>query len=145
MPAQQIPDGFHLNPNGTARLTVDGQSWQLRRPKLGQFRQLREQLHERDDARLRLIASYDVAGDKPVEDATADEKLAYTLDVNARSRKLADEVTALNVAWLEQALVALCDRPPPDVDDWPSGMDSSDTIAELVQHWRSAPLRSGGS
>lgn len=138
------PDGFELINNGTARLVVDGQVWRLRRPKLGEFRKLREALDERDDAHLRIISEHR-SEDKPADDADAEEKLAFTLGARARGRAISEQVAALNVEWLGEALRLLCDREPPAVDDWPAGMDESGTISALVSHWRSVPLRSGGS
>jgi hypothetical protein len=140
----QVPDGFELVPNGTARLVIDGEVWRLRRPKLGEYRKLRELLDARDDDHLRLVASVPSV-DRAPEDATAEEKVDYTIAVRRRSRALGDEVTALNVRWLSEALTLLADRPPPPADDWPSGMDETETISALVKHWRSVPLRSGGS
>ncbi len=142
-PPNPVPDGIELRKDGSVRLQANGDGWRLRRPKLGEFRKLRELLNEANDDRLRIIARMGMP-DKPGNDATADEKLEYTLAVSARSRQLEAEVLALNVAWIAEALRVLCDHDPPEPDDWPSGMDSSDTIAELVQHWRSVPLRSGG-
>lgn len=143
-PAPAPPDGFELVNNGTARLTIDGQVWRLRRPKLGEFRKLRESLDERDDAHLRIISAHQ-SDDKPADDADAEEKLAYTLNARHRSRSLTEQVGALNVEWLTEALRLLCDREPPPADEWPAGMDESGTISALVSHWRSVPLRSGGS
>lgn len=140
----QVPDGFELVSNGTARLMIDGEVWRLRRPKVGEFRKLRELLHERDDERLRRIASQE-NHEKPAEDASQDEKLAYTLALAQRSRVLQEEVEDLDLNWTAQALTILADHQPPPIDDWPSGMGSSEFIQQLLTHWRSVPLRSGGS
>lgn len=143
-PANAVPDGFDLVNNGTARLTVGSEVWRLRRPKLGEFRKLRELLRDRDDERTALLARQE-AGERPDKDAPADEKAAYSLAVAQRSRELVDAVEALNVAWVTEALRTLADREPPAVDDWPAGMETEEFIGALVAHWRTVPLRSGGS
>lgn len=143
-PAQQVPDGFELVSNGTARLVVNGDIWRLRRPKLGEYRKLRELLQERDDERIRLLGGQ-VRLEKPDDDASAEDKTEYTLTLRHRARDLADKVADLDVAWVTEALTMLADHALPPVDDWPAGMDSPEFIAGLVEHWRTLPLRSGGS
>lgn len=142
----EIPDGVELNKDGTVTLFTAGERCRLRRPKLGEFRKLRELLHERDDERLRLLgAQADDTPEKPGTEATNTEKLDYTLEVNRRSRQLNDAVTDLNIAWIATAMEMLAQGAVPAVDDWPSGMESTEFVAALADHWRAVPLRSGGA
>lgn len=140
-----VPDGVELHKDGTVTIFTDGERLRLRRPKLGEFRKLRELLHEREDAHLRLLAEQAAdRAEKPGEDASADDKLAFTMAINARSRALTDALNALNIEWVQAAMGMLAPGEVPAPDDWPSGMDSADFVAALVGHWRAVPLRSGG-
>jgi hypothetical protein len=148
MPGQgpTIPDGWELNKDGTITLTVDGNRTRLRRPKMGEFRDLREALRQRDDDRLRVIAKHPPLEDHDTEgdEATDDEKLERVLAIQGRSRAMADEVRELNLAWVELVLSTLAEKEPPPRDDWPSGTDEDKFLTDLMEHWRSVPLRSGG-
>lgn len=141
---EQVPDGLELVKNGTARLFVDGEVWRLRRPKLGEYRKLRELLEERDDARIALLAEM-VPPEKMPDDASQADKAERTIAIRRAAREIDAKVEALNREWMAEALALLCDHDPPDPDSWPAGMDSTETIIALNTHWRSAPLRSGGS
>lgn len=142
----EIPDGVELNKDGTVTITTDGSRCRLRRPKLGEFRKLRELLHEREDNRLRILAEQAaVETTKPEKDEDAETKLAYTLEVARRGRAVTDAMSELNITWLSAAIDMLAKDSAPAVDDWPSGMDSSEFVAALVDHWRAVPLRSGGA
>lgn len=145
MPTPSVPDGLDLRKDGTVWLHIDGELWKLRRPKLGEFRAMRESLHDRDDEALRLT-TVGVAGFESLPpDASDEDKAARVLAIKVRQRQLDTAVRSLNVAWMAETLTTLADHPVPGSDDWPSGMDEADAIAQLVQHWRSVPLRSGGS
>lgn len=142
----EIPDGIELHKDGTVTVTVDNARCRLRRPKLGEFRKLRERLRERDDERLRLLAAQ--AADPlpaPEESAEGQEKLDYTLAVAARGRELNDAIAQLNIEWIREAMDMLARDTVLPEDDWPSGMDSSETVQALADHWRAVPLRSGGA
>lgn len=139
-----VPDGIELHKDGTATLSIDNDRWRMRRPKLGEFRKLRELLHSREDERLRRLGEFGELPAAPAKDAPNDEKVAYTAAVNAQQRAITDVMQDLNIDWLEQALTMLCEREPPPADDWPSGMAESEMVTKLVEHWRAVPLRSGG-
>lgn len=145
MPASQVPDGFELKKDGTIRLVVDGSTWQLHRPTLGDYRKIKETLQGFNAKRLELVAAMGELPPKPTEDAAPDEKRDYALSVNRRSYELAAGLSDLQVQWLAEAMGLLVDRPLPPSDDWPAGMDSLDVMTMLVEHWRSTPLLSGGS
>lgn len=138
-----VPDGIELHKDGTATLSIDNQRWRMRRPKLGEFRKIRELMHRREDERLRLIAE-NPAIDELDKDADTEAKLAYTNEVNERARGITDAIVELNIEWLTEVFTMLCDAEPPPPDDWPSGLEQNDTIDRLVKHWREVPLRSGG-
>lgn len=142
--AEGVPDGLELVKNGTARLVIDGELWKLRRPKLGEYRRLRELIEERDDARISLLAEIETPEKLP-DDATPAQKAERTIAIRRAARAIDAKVEELNRQWVASALRVLADHAPPDPDDWPAGMDSVETIVALNNHWRSAPLRSGGS
>lgn len=148
MTAQQASppsDGFELLPDGTVRLVIKQQTWRARRPTLGDYRKMRETLKKVEERRLHLMAEAATLPEKPPSEAASDLKLAYALEVSTRSHAFTDSMTETNVAWVAEALGALVDEPLPPADEWPSGMDSVETMTMLVQHWRSTPLLSGGS
>lgn len=138
-----VPDGWELNKDGTITLTIANERHRLRRPKLGEFRDLRDALRQRDDDRLRVIAKHPPA-DELAEGASDEEKLEHVLAINARSRAINDAVQELNVAWVKLVLDTLGAGDAPESDDWPSGSDDSNFIEQLMAHWRAVPLRSGG-
>ena len=145
MPAPQDPDGFELKTDGTIRLVIDGATWRLHRPTLGDYRKMKELLQDFTTKRLGLIAQVSELPPKPADDAPAEEKCDYALSVNHRSHELTEKLSQLQVAWLGDALGMLVDHPLPPSDGWPSGMDSLEVMTMLVEHWRSTPLLSGGS
>jgi hypothetical protein len=137
----QVPDGFELIKDGTARLIVDGEIWRLRRPKYGEFRKLRELLQQRDDDQVRLIiesASLQSPEDEPENEV--DKQLAERI----RQRQLNEAVEELNVDWVQEVLVLLTiDKTPPPPDQWPAGMETLGFIKQLIDHWRTVPLARG--
>lgn len=139
----EVPDGWELNKDGTIALSVDGDRLRLRRPKLGEFRMLREAVRARDDERVRILAKYPAleAIDK---DASDEDKRDRALELAERSRSMNDAVEALNVDWVMLALTTLADGEAPEPDDLPSGSESAEFVMSLMDHWRSVPLRSGG-
>lgn len=139
-----VPDGLELRKDGTARLTIDGKGWVLRRPKLGEFRKLRTLAQERDDARQDAVAGFVDLPD-PGKDAPAEERTTYLRALRDRGRALEDLTTDLNIAWMVAAFAMLADDDVPPSDDWPAGLQQSEAMAALLDHWRQVPLRSGGS
>lgn len=145
--APTVPDGLELRKDGTARLTIDGKGWRLRRPKLGEFRTLRTLAQERDDERRDQAQTLmDGLTPDPGKDAKPEQRRTYLTAVTAMGRQLEELTDSLNEAWLTKAFAMLADSDGiPDPDDWPAGLQSSDTIGQLMEHWRSVPLRSGGA
>ena len=139
-----VPDGFTMNKDGTCTLRVEGEMWRLRRARLGEFRKLREALRDRDDARMDLMAAMASPTDRPDADAAPEAKAAYGRDLAARARTLSDKVEDLDVQWVAMALKMLCDHDPPPRDLWPAEMGTTEFVLELVKHWRTVPLGSGG-
>lgn len=151
-------DGFEMRRDGKCVLTVRGETFRFRRPRLGEFRDLREKLYERDDESLRLTAELndrvrerdaaanpDGAGD---EEKSQAERLQASLEAKKSLRELDRSVTALTEAWMVEALELLkededAELPPPD--DWPPEMADTTFVAELVSHWRHRPLAPGAA
>lgn len=150
-------DGFEMRDDGKCLLTVRGETYRFRRPRLGEFRDLREKLYERDDEALRVTAAFNdtirerneaaklVTDD---DDASQTEKLAASLEAKKALRELDRAVTALTEAWMVDALETLkedvdAELPPPE--DWPPEMTETAFVADLVAHWRHRPLARGGT
>lgn len=158
-------DRFEMTQDGKCRLTVGGTTIRFRRPKFGEFRQLREMLYERDDESLRLTAA---ATDKAKQlrmaagipedqakvdpavvesDASSAERLGVALDIRTAMRELDNRVLDLNVAWVQAALDMLREDEVdevPDPSEWPPEMSESPFLKDLIEHWRHRPLAPGG-
>lgn len=140
----EIPDGWELNKDGTIALTIDNERWRLRRPKLGEFRTLRDAVRDRDDERVRILAKYPALDPLDKDKASDEDKRDRALEIAERSRAMNDAIEALNVEWVLLVLVTLGDGDPPEADDLPSGTEEAEFVMALMNHWRSVPLRSGG-
>lgn len=147
-------DGFEMRKDGKCVLTVRGETHRFRRPRLGEFRELREKLYERDDESLRLTAALNDSVRARDDDAKPDdaaersqsERLQESLEAKKALRDLDRAVSALTEAWMVDALELLkededAEIPPPD--DWPPEMAETSFVAELVNHWRHRPLAPG--
>ncbi len=109
------PDQLVLLDTGGCRLCVDGRTWNMRLPKLGEYRKLRGSITQS----AKDAATAAVAGDE------------------------FDEIQVL-VDWVRTALNTLADRPfDLSEDDWPSWLIGGQFSAKLIAHWRDVPLGRG--
>lgn len=150
-------DGFEMRKDGKCVLTVRGETYRFRRPRLGEFRELREKLYERDDESLRLTAELNdrvrerdaaanAANTDDAEEKSQTERLQASLEAKKALRDLDRSVSALTEAWMVEALETLKedeDAELPGPDDWPPEMAETSFVAELVNHWRHRPLAPG--
>lgn len=155
--ANQPDEAFDLINNGTARIFVDGTAYGLRRPKVGEYKKLRELLHDtQDDIQARLLEDDEpkkltkkkggakAAATDEVE-AVVDDALAKVREARRLTRELNDFAESKYQDWIEEAVRMLGDKPlPPDRDNWPLFTTSHEFIAKLIEHWRSVPLALGG-
>lgn len=137
-------DGYSLLPDGRTRITLDSEDWLIRRPKIGEYRKLRERLWDLQDQKVTITARHrDIAAERAKE-LKGESEAVQALDVRKRSRDLTAELEELNEQWIRETFDLLGDRPAPEaIDDWPTWLRESDFISTLVEHWRAVPLASG--
>jgi hypothetical protein len=116
-------DEFNAQSNGKLRLIVDGENYLLRRPKIGELRELEEAITEIGAAeRAELVA------------AAAEERAArdFTQEILAWWRRV--------VTLLEESGKTL-----PDVDDdLPAWMLNATLLGDARVVWREVPYGPGG-
>lgn len=109
-------DIFELHKSGTVRANIDTQTYNLKRPKLGEFRGLRESF----------------------------QALAEQAQANKDAETPVDQSGEI-IDWLRQVFDVLADRALPESDDdLPTWFLDSTLPATLIGHWRAAPLARGG-
>lgn len=153
-------DRFDMLQSGKCVLVIDGEVFTFRRPKLGEFRRMREALFEREDNILRATAESNVANQaEEADQAETPEKVETVAALNdvekldtllmptrLRQRALSDTIIDLNAAWVADSLGQILegDRTMPAADDWPPEMVESTFLVNLTNHWRHVPLVPGG-
>lgn len=154
--------------NGTVRLTVGGKLYRLRRPKMGEFRQLREAIQEVNDeieakARalqheatlidrqvLELLGLPADADGEAVADAerqlpmVAEEITKLRSEARQHGRQFTDEAEAARLGWAHQVLLTLSQDGAPALEDLEPWMATARWWASLLAHWQSVPLGLGG-
>lgn len=160
------PEGLTLNKDGTASVTFDGDTWRLRRPKFGEFRELREALHGVQDIELEANTLPEVDGDDDRRQAHLAQRDALVgLDevharwVNRCFAMLGD--SALPVEWEvrdgddkpvgdrceteKEAEAKASDGQTVHLvfDDWPTWLTQAKVIEQLYGHFRTVPLAPG--
>lgn len=133
-------------PDGSVVMALAEGSLRLRRPTLGEYRRLREALHDVVD-RIAGEADEARATARELDEAGADEtdpEVVASLTAKARvqQRQLTNRLEDLRFEWLVYVAEVLGDRPL-GVDDALPWMTQPQVAAELVGHWRSVPSRSG--
>lgn len=139
-------EGVDYRASGIIDVWIEGERYRLRRPLVGQVRQLREAIDELSDESMRLLAKMTEAKPpKPDEDASAAEKRDFTLAVNALTRDHTATIESMNADWTRSAFDLLSDKALPDsVDAWPPWLLSGEFISGCMKHWQSGPLALGG-
>lgn len=141
-------EGIELLNSGAIRVWIDGTEYRLRRPRVREFRALRELLQ---DATEEITAAAEHAQERQAEiHAEADKRddKSSTADERAMVRKLGRDLTErreeLLLSWWVAVGEKLCDgRAWPEVDDMPAWMGATESSTEIVTHWRSVPSLSG--
>lgn len=140
-------EGIELMSTGALRVWIDGTPYRMRRPRVREFRQLREAIHDISDE---ITALADAAQRRQVEIATAisERDTPQTDDERLEVRKLGRELAArreeLYLGWWALVGEKLCETSGwPDLDDMPAWAGEAESATELVSHWRSTPSLSG--
>lgn len=148
----EIPEGLELHKNGTITVHLDDSRIQLRRPKLGEFRRLREAFweiseavadksHELQAIKESMKLELDAAGEDPPADLVA--------KLRSEDRRLGHELTTfgedLYVAWFRDAVTLLGDKPLNDDgdDDLPPWAMAGLAMAQILNHWIAVPSPRG--
>lgn len=147
----EFPNDLELHKNGTVTVHLEQGRIQLRRPKLGEFRPLREAFWEISEA----------VGDKSVELQAAKDSLRLELEaagdtpeadlvrkIRAEDRRLGQELTTygedLYLEFFKQTVTKLATAGSlPDDDDLPPWVTKGATCAYLVNHWSAVPTPRG--
>jgi hypothetical protein len=114
-------EGIHLLPSGKIRAVIGGTKYDLRRPKIGQFRALNEYLHEIDaEEKVRIAAVQEQPG------------------TNGQARSV--DSTDLLLGWMRKVFETLGSPIDLDNDDLPVWMANPTLPVEMIRHWRELPL-----
>lgn len=143
-------EGMELLPDGTIRwgwAVAAGKRarFTMRRPTLGEFRKLREQLHtlqdETSDAQIKTADASRV-----ILEATTERKYDDLPEARTVVRDQTERIEEANMGWLRESFDLLADKPLPASDDLPAWFSGAGAlITEMVNHWRVRPLASGGA
>lgn len=158
-PDDDDPEGDRVDwvRTGMVRLWIGGKRYRLRRPFLGELRDLDlalenalEDINDRNmDARIKADDLGERA-DKIDADKrmTAKTRAAKVRELRAEDKAIAREVTQYRedtlIAWWTQVFDKLLveTTPPPDLPAWLANMALPQ---RALQHWRSVPLGRGGT
>lgn len=144
-------EGIELLSSGAIRVWIDGSEHKLRRPRVREFRQLRETLQdalddisaladEVDRAQRAMADEVDDRVEKGGDSLTLEERKAN----RDRGRELTTRREELLLAWWAKVGELLCESTAwPVVDEMPVWMGATESSTELVTHWRSVPSLSG--
>lgn len=147
-----------LAPNGTAVITIGTKAFRLRRPKVGEFRRLRESFFAMSEE------VQDVAADtlERIEPISAQlEELSDKSDLDPDDRTLRrdlrrqasklvaeqrDRFESLRFGWIREVFDELSENGhlPEEDDDLEPWLIDPRFQAELVKHWQTRPLARGG-
>lgn len=137
---EPVDDSYELRPNGIVIVTLDSEVHSLRRPKVGEYRKMRERLWDLQDEKVAITQRHRDEAEARAKDLKGSDEMVVTLDVRKRSRALTADLEELNEQWVREAFDVLADKPlVAGVDDWPTWLRESDFITVLVEHWRSVP------
>lgn len=146
-------DDFATFGAGWAKCTIDGHEYKLRRPFIGELRDLRTALEAVEDeiavARQKLERNTEQITQAIV--ATADEPLEKRQtrqeELRLQSRESNHEVLETadsgRLGWWTTVFETLGVSRPPVPPDWPAWMLDPDGPSKLVNHWRDSPLARG--
>lgn len=151
----EVPEGAEFMGDGTLRVHIANERYTLRRPRVGEYKRLREYRYEVEDEKLQNLRGALLPGEpEPAEgtDELRAQRLERTLATRRAGREAAVANEKLEAAWVrtvfegdpERRLEGLCSRAlPDDEDEWPLWLAQPDFATQLFNHWRSVPLARG--
>lgn len=121
--------------NGTIAVDIDGQTYTLKRPKMGQlweFFDLREELSNDAQSKIKAyaeeLAEIDEDSDRgrEIQDLLADRRFAFRF---------------MSEPWLRKAFEELGSKPlPENLDGAPSEFADPSLPSQILMFWREVPL-----
>lgn len=137
-------DSFELLVDGRVSVVVDGEEWLLRRPKIGEFRKLRERIWETQDQKVIITDRFRKEAKAKAEELAKADEMTRTIESQRFGHRLTADLEELNEQWVREAFDLLAARPAPEaIDIWPTWLRESDFIGSLLEHWRAVPLARG--
>lgn len=122
-----MDDTFELQPTGKIRMVFGDQEYNIRLPKLGEFKKLRVQLEEFRDS----------VNDARTFNAARGDEEGFV------ARPEPDQVDGV-IAWWRSVATMLGDKPLPEsIDDLPVWFLGEDILKDTLEHWRTVPLVRG--
>lgn len=145
---------FAPQPNGTIIAIIEETEYELRRPKAGEYRKLREELELiQDEIYEKTIDSkvtrdalnaLDVDPNKPPTKETVEEQIDLTVRARKQDRELRAELEEKRSAWMRDVFNTL-GTPALEVgdDDLPVWFFQAGTVTDTIEHWQTRPPHLG--
>lgn len=136
-------EDLELLTSGRIRAVIDGKTYTLRRPNIGQMRAFRESFTDIFDEAAQMLRTKHpqmVLKDEP--DADEERKILVGKEWRQANIEFTDHV----VAWVKSAFDELAEPSTKEMsgDDFPAWAGEQDTINAIYKHWRERPFNSGG-
>lgn len=139
-----------LKLNGTAIILIDEKKFSLRRPRMGEYRKLKEKLEEVSDSIAEKTAT--LREQAPTLSSETGAQLNLSHEDRLLQRNLNRELTRFVEEqyreWYLMVLETLCSTYTTDAvadDDLPVWFSTSDVCVALIRHWQSVPSLPGAN
>lgn len=150
---EDMPEGIMFLQTGRVRIWFDDYTTTLRRPRIGQFKRLREDYGETNERLQALKPELDELREQS-QDIPDDDPSAHRL-IQSKLGEIQDRQRIIVAQWVAKAVQILGDPHLPDsvrsedgsvdVDELPMWFGHSLMPSRFLNHWRDVPLAPGGS
>lgn len=163
----ELGDDLVFVRNGWLRVTIAGETYKLRRPFLGELRdlelsreadietltELSKEMHKKTDEMQRRGAEIQAEarslnGGDPDRKRTLDQEASHmALEASRLSREVVRKAQDLRAKWWEQTFETLTPPPKrrrPKPEQLPSWVGDANLQQRVIEHWQSSPLARGG-
>jgi len=151
-PAEDPGDQVELTRTGWVRMTIGDRRYRLRRPMLGEIRDIRMSLEDMSDEIVALSTDALTASQalKAEQQSLAEaddtpDRNAQLIDLRRRDREAARALDAkteqIRVDWWASVFAKLSPDGLPT--EWPSWIVNPDLPGTVMRHWRAVPLAPG--
>ena len=135
-----MSEGIDYRPDGTIKITFDGDTWLLARPKLKTYRLFSERLQEMRRSLTQVTEQITELRQQLVDDDADTDRIEAQID------KLNAPIWEYSIPIIADMVEQVADRPLPDPDEWPSWLATNLTIpSDVLSHWREVPKVPGGA